>query len=1530
VRVRPLLPREAGQREGVRTCAAEQRIVLVDEDRGQERTFYADAVLDSRALLERKYLGGEGLGDGAGQDAVFDAVGAELSRHARNGFNVCLLAYGHTGSGKTHTVLGEDFVAGGCCSTSWDAASPPPSARRSGSGGCTGGAMSPWGELEALPGALQASGPGAGLLPRVLDSMFSELPEGATCTASFYEIHNERIRDLLGDGLRPEGSIEDIGGSARSNFGSGQSFVFGSSASSSSARGGPSSSRPKVHFHPRLGAFVSNIAEVPCEGLQEALRLVFVGARRRTTAATALNDRSSRSHAIFILRIEKNGVTNSVTHVDLAGREQERLTQCRAERFKELTLINRSLFHLARCVRALNAQGLSSLSKGDSGHHFRNSKLTMVLGHSLAGNSHTAVVGTISPARSAYEDSLATLRFCESVKQVKTRPALPEARHEDVVHGLQDEVRRLESELLRARSELLEQTRGAWPQVPTGRAEAKLDEDDEDDDEYEEESPAVIALCSSSGAGTGSVASPSPRESVAGGTRSPRAMTSQPVISLAKCVLPPSGAGLALPGSVSLRAGSIVLKSGSQAGPMSLQPATSIRRECSMPAAVVAEAGTGGPPTNFCDAEGCSPTRQGRYPSPQPTELVLIGATGEAGGLSGSVTRNAGGEDSATLAASSACSDISTPRFRRDVVHEHDAAQSPKADPMPALPTRLWSVGTNPVSTSSTSSSPPPEEELLRVVEQWLNAAERQPDGGKRSSLVKTLGLVRSQLVDIQRAGGSISGSMGLTQILTQSASPHASPAQPWVVVQTPRMTSDARGATRQISQQFSLRSGLQLQLQAPPTHGSMRLRVGPAAGVPSLPLASLRDAVGGGTSEMRERSPRQGLRTPREGSSTPLASSSKFLSSPGGSLQVAPGGCSSTKGVSGGSAESVGANTDLRLAASLVSVLKKVAAAANGAPQLPQQEGQQQQQRQQPVAGVEEAEPLCSAECAALGALLREVLASVASTEQGEAPPSKQKPSAQDSQPVSSHSTVQASQLPHTLAATLPSSSMLLSMPTLQHLPAESSLITPRTGWTTVHALAPIAVAPMLSARCMVAPSAPRIAGGPPATTPASAAAVAAAASAAAAAGRTSPAPAAPWATNHGCVAHGAASVPTALPTSGAARMVSATQPWVAVGVPGGYCALTGVCTSDGMTHSSTSQVVSVTSRRTSLGSPPPALSPAAPSIQRASTCSSLQAMPLEECGASASGSSSNTVPAGRPGAASPETPRKLRTSSSAVCAGSIGQQCESPRVGPSENVWRLPSAPPMRGSLSARAAIVGGSSLGCSATAAPVGSDLGRSRQSGHTESPVGSGSGGGVALATSRVRGKRSPVPKIAKWRLVAGDSVPSLTGSMALPVGQSARDASPVATPSMPPPASQAFTASMSSIAPVLGPKLTERGRVSPLRVRSGVQQQQQQPQQPQSAVTPCVVAVAPEMLSWASPRSATNAVSRRFSTGSCSGFGVAGPGSLAVVAAVAAARSPRRQGSPSGSPTSVHRGIGQPSVRLLPSTAAAPPRMRGDL
>lgn len=376
VRVRPFLNHEVGQQHGVRL---QDQAVIIQNSR-EERAFSADVVLDSS---ERGR---------ATQAVVYDSVGRDLVQAALQGSNVCLFAYGHTGSGKTYTVMGEGYGSA------------------------------------ALPTEGYCPEEGPGLLPRALEDVFFQ-PGVADFRyiLSFYEIYNEKIIDLL------------------------------ASASPDSTPINSSRGKPTVHFHPRYGAFVSDLNELQVENFDEAIWLLRIAVQGRQTAATAVNDRSSRSHALCQLRFEAKGVsagarkTSSLTFVDLAGREQEKATQCRAERFKELTLVNRSLFYLARCIRTLATGGTTStINPGSTWHHFRNSKLTMLLGHALSGNSKTALLGTVSPSRDAFEDSLSTLRFCESVKKVQARPMLIELSAEDVVRELQFEVQRLESELSQA------------------------------------------------------------------------------------------------------------------------------------------------------------------------------------------------------------------------------------------------------------------------------------------------------------------------------------------------------------------------------------------------------------------------------------------------------------------------------------------------------------------------------------------------------------------------------------------------------------------------------------------------------------------------------------------------------------------------------------------------------------------------------------------------------------------------------------------------------------------------------------------------------------------------------------------------------------------------------------------------------------------------------------------------------------------------------------------------------------------------
>jgi len=156
----------------------------------------------------------------------------------------------------------------------------------------------------------------------------------------------------------------------------------------------------------------------------EVLNLLEWGQRGRHQAATDWNERSSRSHCVFILTVESrehNGDGKDVRFsqlnlIDLAGSER---AASEKERRKEGAFINKSLLTLGTVIAKLSEQ--CQTGNEDAHIPYRDSKLTRLLQTSLGGNARVAVVCTLSPRKEHGVESLSTLRFGQRCKMVITK-----------------------------------------------------------------------------------------------------------------------------------------------------------------------------------------------------------------------------------------------------------------------------------------------------------------------------------------------------------------------------------------------------------------------------------------------------------------------------------------------------------------------------------------------------------------------------------------------------------------------------------------------------------------------------------------------------------------------------------------------------------------------------------------------------------------------------------------------------------------------------------------------------------------------------------------------------------------------------------------------------------------------------------------------------------------------------------------------------------------------------------------------------
>ncbi|XP_016555595.1 kinesin-like protein KIN-14I isoform X1 [Capsicum annuum] len=198
------------------------------------------------------------------------------------------------------------------------------------------------------------------------------------------------------------------------------------------------------------GLTVPDASLVRVTSTSDVIDLMNLGQRNRAVSATALNDRSSRSHSCLTVHVQGRDLTSGAIlrgcmHlVDLAGSERVDKSEVTGDRLKEAQHINKSLSALGDVISALAQK---------NGHvPYRNSKLTQLLQDSLGGQAKTLMFVHISPEPDAIGETISTLKFAERVSTVELGAARVNKDATDVKE-LKEQIASLKAALARKETE---------------------------------------------------------------------------------------------------------------------------------------------------------------------------------------------------------------------------------------------------------------------------------------------------------------------------------------------------------------------------------------------------------------------------------------------------------------------------------------------------------------------------------------------------------------------------------------------------------------------------------------------------------------------------------------------------------------------------------------------------------------------------------------------------------------------------------------------------------------------------------------------------------------------------------------------------------------------------------------------------------------------------------------------------------------------------------------------------------------------
>lgn len=175
-------------------------------------------------------------------------------------------------------------------------------------------------------------------------------------------------------------------------------------------------------------AFIKDLTRVHVRTAEEAMKIMNVGLKQAKTAFTNVNDRSSRSHCIFM--IEVLGFRTATSEVDtmryrfcdLAGSERLKKTGNEGARLREAQGINTSLSVLSRCLEATYRNQLVTSNKAREVVPYRESKLTTLLQAPLQGREKIVTIVNMCATDDFLEENMQVLSFAAMAQQIVQLP----------------------------------------------------------------------------------------------------------------------------------------------------------------------------------------------------------------------------------------------------------------------------------------------------------------------------------------------------------------------------------------------------------------------------------------------------------------------------------------------------------------------------------------------------------------------------------------------------------------------------------------------------------------------------------------------------------------------------------------------------------------------------------------------------------------------------------------------------------------------------------------------------------------------------------------------------------------------------------------------------------------------------------------------------------------------------------------------------------------------------------------------------